>query len=49
MTYHWPTREGWLMIAALLVMAVIAGGATGLTIMLAFVVFLSVMGNALLP
>ena len=49
MTYHWPTRDGWLMVAFLLGLAAMAGGSRGLGIMAIFLVCLSLFGNLLLP
>jgi len=49
MTYHWPTPEGWLLAAFLIGLALMAGGGIGGLVMLAFLVWLSVLSNLLLP
>jgi hypothetical protein len=49
MTYHWPTRDGWIAMGVFLGAAIIAGGWIGLLAMLTFIVFMSVMGHILLP
>jgi hypothetical protein len=48
-TYHWPTSDGWLFVVMFSLAAFVAGGWRSVLVMLAFFVYISVLGNVLLP
>ena len=49
MMYHWPTTDGWITVVALCLLVAGVGGWGGLAAMIVSMVFISVLGNIILP